>query len=77
MRSIQKIHQFFHHARNNIFLSYCELCDKKIIQTNTDPKHHFQDHLAFYIIVNFVTEKSKQILIQIYHYLFIIHYLSL
>ena len=39
-------------------LIYCEL------QTYTDQKHHVRDHEALYIIVNFVTEKFKQILIQ-------------
>ena len=31
------------------------------IQTNTDPNQHVQDHEAFYITVNFVTQKFKLI----------------
>ena len=69
IRNIMKYHRNERskqiHTRNIIFSKYhesilyhCELCDRKI-QTNTAPKHHIQDHGAFYLIVIFVTQKIE------------------
>ena len=44
-------------------LYHCKFCDRKI-QTNPDPKHHIQGYESFYIILIFVTENTKQILMK-------------
>ena len=51
-------------SRSFSILYHCELCNRKI-QTNTYTNLSLFIYYSLFIIVNFVTKKSKQILIQI------------